>query len=264
MTDAADRSLPEPLRSFRPLASVLQPRLVEADAIVARYRQAAEGAGLSAVLDAIRIEFTYQSNAIEGNTLTLRETQLVIEGRSPAGEKPMRELYEARNHDRAIRLLDSTLNHRPTDEPIRERDLLDVHAAVLADIDNVSAGRYRAGRVLIAGTNYVPPGPHKFDTLMPALLAYAAAIDVHPLLRAAELHYNLVAVHPFVDGNGRTARLMASDLVRRHGYPYLIIDAGRRGEYLGALDEANAGRLEPFARFVIESAITSLGRVVGS
>ncbi len=157
-------------------------------------------------VEAMRVELTYHSNAIEGSTLSLRETQLVIEGHSPASGKSMRELYEARNHDRALRLVEAWAQQRPATAAITEREVLDVHAHVLADIDANAAGRLRSERVLIKGTRFVPPGAPKFDVLIPGLLGLANREGVHPVLQAAELHYNLVAVHPFNDGNGRTAR----------------------------------------------------------
>ena len=212
---------------------------------------------------ALRLELTYHSNAIEGNTLSLRETQLVLEGITPPGGKSIREVYEARNHERALGVVEAWASARPPRGPIVEADLLAVHGAVLADIDATSAGRFRSQRVLIAGTRSVPPGAHRFDELVPATLGLANQADVHPLLRAAELHYNLAAVHPFNDGNGRTARLMMNYLLLRHGFPLAIIEIGERGAYLTALDEANSGRLLPFTRLVIAATTRSLNRLVG-
>ena len=247
--------LPEPLQSFAGLAGPLASTLSRVDAMAGRYRaQRAAGRLLTNTVQAVRIELTYHSNAIEGNTLTLRETQLVIEGRSPAGERPLREVYEARNHDRALRRVEQWAAQRPGDALV-EADVLDVHALILADIDDAAAGRVRSERVRISGTGYVPPGSHRFAELVPATLAMANRADVHPVLRAAELHYNLVAIHPFLDGNGRTARLMTNHLLLRHGYPYAVIEVGQRGRYLAALDEANRGRLEPFAAVVVDALL---------
>jgi Fic family protein len=85
---------------------------------------------------------------------------------------------------------------------------------------------------------------------------------VHPVLAAAELHYNLVAIHPFIDGNGRTARLMMNHHLLRHGIPFAVIEINQRGKYLAALDEANHGRVEPFARVIAESLIRSIERML--
>lgn len=255
--------LPEPLQSFDAAAPALAAHLRHLDTLRDRY-QSAQNAGmvLPNSLEAIRVEMTYHSNAIEGNTLTLRETQLVIEGRSPAGNKPLRELYEARNHDRAIRMIEQrAADHLGT--PLTEQDLLEVHATVLADIDAQSAGRYRTERVLIKGTRFVPPGAHKFPALIPLILERAARSNVHPATAAAELHYNLVAVHPFNDGNGRTTRLMMNDLLLRHGYPITVIEVERRGEYLAALEDANAGNVAPFASFICSCIEHSALRLLG-
>jgi Fic family protein len=255
---------PEPLHAFDRLAGPMAEMLRRVDALAAEYLARSDaGQVLPNVREAIRVELTYHSNAIEGNTLTLRQTQLVIEGQSPAGERPMRELYEARNHDRALRLVERWAADRQATSPLTAADLLDVHAHVMADIDPGGAGRLRDHRVLITGTGFVPPGSHKFDVLLPALLALAMRPDVHPVLRAAELHYDCAAVHPFADGNGRTARLMMNYDLLRHGYPLAVIEVTRRGEYLAALDHANAGRLEPFATFVAESVERSIARAIG-
>jgi Fic family protein len=213
-------------------------------------------------LDALRIELTYHSNAIEGSTLTLRETQLVIEGHAPTSGKSLREVYEARNHDRALRTIESWARNR-SDHHIMESDLLAVHAMVLADIDEVWRGRYRDGRVLIKGTRFVPPSPLRFPELVPSALARANATSLHALVQAAELHYNLVAVHPFNDGNGRTARLMMNWQLLRRGFPICVIEVERRAEYLSALERANAGDPLQFGMFIVQAARRTLQRLLG-
>lgn len=257
-------TLPEPLLAFEVVSTAVEDALARVDRLQARY--AAErlaGRILPNAVEAIRVELTYHSNAIEGSTLTLRDTQLVIEGRTPAGGKPLREIYEARNHDRAIRAIEKWVAERPPLSPITEPDLLAVHAIVLADID-AAAGNFRTDRVLITGTGFVPPGSHKFAVLIPAMMDLADQPGVHPLIQAAELHYNLAAIHPFGDGNGRTARLMMNHQLLRHNFPHAIIDVGERGDYLTALDEANAGRWERFALFVAGSVERTIQKLVGT
>jgi Fic family protein len=254
--------IPEPLQRFDNLESTLSTALSRVDGLLAEYQTRQKtGRILPNSIEAIRVELTYNSNAIEGSTLTLRETQLVLEGVTPGG-KPIREIYEARNLDRALRLIEDWAANRP-DAPISERDLLDIHAIVLADIDAAAAGRFRIDRVLIKGTRFIPPGHHKFDQLIPALLDLANGKRTHPVLTAAELHYNLAAVHPFADGNGRTARLLMNLHLLRSGYGYTVIEVSRRADYLAALEEANAGRCEPFAKFIIESTEHTLNRLLG-
>lgn len=256
--------LPEPLQDFASAKGDLTPQLRRVDELRTRYQTARDtGRILPNTLEAVRVELTYHSNAIEGSTLTLRETQLVLEGRSPAGNKPMRELYEARNHDRALRMIESWAATR-AGQPISEQDLLEIHAQVLADIDPAAAGRFRTERVLIKGTRFVPPGAHKFPTLIPRLLEQANAPAIPAPLQAAEIHYNLVAVHPFNDGNGRTSRLFMNYLLLRTGYPLAVIEIERRGEYLAALEDANTGNPAPFAAFVLSSIEHSVQRLLGS
>lgn len=254
--------LPEPLRSFDELAQSLEPAIKAVDAAHASYSELRDaGRILPNSVEALRVELSYHSNAIEGSTLSLRETQLVIEGHAPTGGKTLREVYEARNHDRALRVVEEWAARNSGG--LTERDILDVHALVLADIDAASAGRFRSDRVLIKGTRFIPPGSQKFSVLVPRLLELANQPGVHPVLRAAELHYNLVAVHPFNDGNGRTARILMNHHLLRRGYPHSIIEVERRAEYLAALEEANAGRCERFALFTLESTERSIRRLIG-
>ncbi len=241
---------------------MLTPELRAVESVHARYRaERTAGRVLDNSVEALRVELTYHSNAIEGSTLSLRETQLVLEGYAPAGGKLLREIYEARNHDRALRRLERLAEDHP--RPLTEHDLLEIHAQVLADIDPQAAGRFRSGRVLIKGTRFIPPGSHKFDDLIPRLLELANAEGRPPALQAAELHYNLVAIHPFTDGNGRTARLLMNHHLLRHGYPLAVIEVGERAEYLSALESANDGRCKPFARFILRSVERSILRLIG-
>ncbi len=256
--------LPEPLRLFRGLADAMAPELRDVEADHARYREERDaGRILPNSVEALRVELTYHSNAIEGSTLSLRETQLVLEGQTPARSKPLREVYEARNHDRALRMLELWTQERLLASPLTEHDLLDIHSQVLADIDPVNAGRFRSARVLIKGTSFIPPGSHKFDDLIPKMLELANAEGVPTVLQGAELHYNLVAIHPFSDGNGRTARLLMNYHLLRHGYPHAIIEVGERAEYLEALEEANAGQCRRFAAFILWSIQRSIRRLIG-
>jgi Fic family protein len=261
----AKHDLPEPLQAFSGLADAVAPALRNLEAVYVKYREQKDaGRILGNSVEALRVELTYHSNAIEGSTLSLRETQLVIEGYAPTSGKTLREIYEARNHDRALREIELWGVRRPLQAGLTEQDILDVHAHVLADIAKSSAGCFRTDRVLIKGTRFVPPGSHKFDELVPKMLDLANQPAAHPVLQAAELHYNLVAIHPFADGNGRTARLLMNYHLLRRGYPHTIIEVEKRAEYLTALEEANAGRGERFAAFVLQSAQRSIERLIGS
>ena len=256
--------IPEPLLAFDDQAPEVRSALEKLDASHARYRSLVQrDAILPNSVDAVRVELTYHSNAIEGSTLTLRETQLILEGQTPAAGKSLREVYEARNHDRALRMVEQWAADRTEASPLSEGDLLAVHAQVMADIDPHAAGRLRSERVLIKGSRFVPPGSHRFGELIPAMLGRANAAGLHAAVQAAELHYNFVAIHPFNDGNGRTARLLMNYHLLRRGYPLTVIEVERRGEYLGALEEANAGRHGAFAAFIIGSIERSILRLIG-
>lgn len=260
----ATSAIPEPLLAFGDAVPEVRDALARIDAAKARYQATLDRGGvLPNSIEAMRVELTYHSNAIEGSTLTLRETQLILEGHTPSSTKPLREIYEARNHDRALRMIEDWAATRPPSDPLSEHDLLAVHAAVLADIDAHAAGRFRSERVLIKGTRFVPPGSHKFSELIPSMLALAARPGIHPALQAAELHYNLVAIHPFADGNGRTARLLMNYHLLRNGFPLAIIEIERRSEYLAALEHANAGKSDAFAAFVLNSLARSIDRLLG-
>jgi Fic family protein len=258
------QELPEPLLAFDSVSDLMAETLAALDAFRSRYAmELAAGRILPNTIEALRIELTYHSNAIEGNTLSLRDTQLVIEGHAPSGGKSMRELYEARNHDRALRTIEKWVLERPERAPLSEGDLREVHGMVLDDIDPASAGQFRTERVLISGTGFVPPGSQKFGAILPKMIELANRSGVHPVIQATELHYNVAAVHPFIDGNGRTARLMMNYMLLRHGYWHTIIDVAHRAEYLSVLDQANTGRFEPFAVFIARCVEQSHRKLTG-
>ncbi|MBI1324474.1 Fic family protein [bacterium] len=257
-------NLPEPLIDFSPAAQQLEQRLQALDRAWQRFEaelQAGKVARNS--LEAMRVELTYNSNAIEGNTLSLRETQLVLEGISPPGGKNLKEIYVARNHDTAFGKVETWIAERPPHDALTLQDLLDIHKIVMRDIDP-AAGGLRTGRVLIKGTRFVPPGGHPFDELIPAMLDLANRTrGLHPAIQAAELHYNFVAIHPFSDGNGRTARLLMNYWLMQRRFPVTIIDVADRAEYLNTLELANKGDCVPFASFVANCIEHSIHRLIG-
>ena len=141
--------LPEPLQDFARIAPAMFERVDELHRVYLEHHGA--GRILPNTLEAMRVELTYHSNAIEGSTLTLRDTQLVIEGREPNSGKSLGEIYEARNHDRALRQIESWTSERRGE--LSESDILALHAAVMADIDRTGAGQFRGDRVLISDTD---------------------------------------------------------------------------------------------------------------
>ena len=187
-----------------------------------------------------RVELTYTSNAIEGNTLTRRETAVVIEKGLTVGGKSLREHLEATNHARAIDAVYLLIKKRPSQ--LASHDLLSLHTLILRGIDDANAGRYRNIPIRISGSAVVMPNPLKVPDLMEEFMRWLTARNsLHPVAFAGEAHYRLVTVHPFVDGNGRTARLLMNLLLLMRGYPPAIIHPRERLAYIGALEKAQLG-----------------------
>lgn len=222
------------------------------------------------VRDALLVEYAYESNRIEGNTLTLRETDLVIHKGLTVGGKSMREHLEAINHHEASLLLLDLVRRQ---EPLSERVLRQLHALVLHGIDHENAGRYRTVPVLISGSRHVPPDPLQVAPLVESVFDQFPSWEkaMHPVVLAAELHERIATIHPFVDGNGRTARLSMNLVLLRAGYPLANIpgDTSSRLGYYDALEACNLnGSREGFhtliAGYVLSSAQRLLALVEGS
>lgn len=186
------------------------------------------------------VELTYTSNAIEGNTLTRMETALVIEKGITVEGKSLQEHLEAINHKKAleeIRKLAKT-GH----QFIEERDISNIHGLILKGINDAWAGRYRQVPVRISGSNVVLPNYVKVPSLMKDFMRWLQSIaGEHPVKIAADAHYKLVSIHPFVDGNGRTSRLLMDLILITHGYPPAIIRKEERRRYLQSIEEAQMG-----------------------
>ena len=194
---------------------------------------------LRTLQEKINLEWTYNSNGIEGNTLTLRETQVVLEGITVGG-KSIKEHLEAINHEHAILFLNDLVKD---DDPITEWNIKNIHTLILKEIDNENAGRYRSENVTIKGATHIPPDFVKVPELMEKLiLNYKTWNKYHPIIRATLLHGELVKIHPFVDGNGRTSRLIMNLDLMKHGFNPVIIKKENRLQYYEALDKANTTR----------------------
>jgi Fic family protein len=203
------------------------------------------------------VEWTYHSNAIEGSTLTLRETEVVLHDGLTIGGKTVREHLEALNHKHAIDFVEAIATGA---EPIAERTLRQIHALVLKGIDDDEAGRYRRGQVRISGSDFIPPDPAAVPGLMRDFVAEPTTDLPHlsPVESAALAHFKLVDIHPFTDGNGRTARLLMNLLLLRAGYPPAIVRREDRLTYYAALDDARAGNTAPFVALMAEAVERSL------
>lgn len=204
------------------------------------------------------VELTYTSNAIEGNTLTRKETALVVEKGLTVSGKSLSEHLEATNHAKALCQI-MELAHSKTSE-LTESMLLDVHAVILRGINDHHAGRYRSVPVRISGSMVVLPNPLKVPDLMGEFIQRITSDKAsHPVVLAAEAHYQLVTIHPFVDGNGRTARLLMNLILMQHGYPPALIRTQDRLRYIQSLETAQlGGSKDAFYRLILESVNRSL------
>jgi len=180
------------------------------------------------------LDWTYHSNAIEGNTLTLRETKVVLEGITIGG-KSVNEHLEAINHKDAILFLEDLVKK---ENKLTLRDIKDIHRLVLKEIDKTNAGSLRLENVRISGATHIPPDylkvPEELEKLM---INYKNWQNLHHIIRAGLLHGEFVKVHPFIDGNGRTSRLLMNFEVMKYGFPPIIIKKEKRFEYYDALDK---------------------------
>lgn len=182
-----------------------------------------------------RVELTYASNAIEGNTLTRSETALVVEKGLTVRGKSLREHLEAVNHAEALDYV-ATLAREP-DRPITRHDILSLHSLILGRIDDENAGRFRTIQVRIAGTEVVLPGPIQVAPLMEDFISWLNAPHAgHTAQYAADAHLRFVTIHPFVDGNGRLGRLLMNLVLMRGGYPPALVRKEDREEYIASLE----------------------------
>ena len=208
--------------------------------------------------NAINLEWTYNSNGIEGNTLTLKETKVVLEGITIGG-KSVKEHLEAINHENAIEYLEGLTKDK---SEISEWNIKELHQLVLKGIDDDNAGRYRNHNVIISGAKHRPPEYIKVPELMEKLMMnYDDWDKYHPIIRAALLHGELVKIHPFIDGNGRISRLIMNMDLMRNRYVPVIIKKDNRLKYYEALDKAHTtGDYTDFVKIVTEAENEMLDR----
>lgn len=199
-----------------------------------------------------KIGLTYSSNALEGNSLTETETKVVLEDGITIGGKPLKDHLEALGHEEAFDAIDRWLN-----KPLTEAIIYECHRLFYYRIDPEQAGRYRDRQVFVSGSTYTFSSAEKVPAQMNTLIQKWQALEanLHPVLKSAWLHYHFVAIHPFVDGNGRTARLLMNLILLQYGYPVAIIPPVNRVRYLEAIHAYNKGNEEPFFEFIIETVI---------
>jgi Fic family protein len=204
--------------------------------------------------DEMRLLHTYNSNAIEGNTLTLSETKLVLEEGITVGGKTLREHLEATNNAQGYDLI-VRLAHE--EAPISHVTIQQIHEIVTRGILE-NAGRYRTRNVKITGAARSPTDWKRIVREMDDMIAFIAQDDRPVVEMAAYLHYRFVAIHPFTDGNGRVARLLTNLYLIRHGYPPIVLDQKNRQQYYLALREADKGDRELFISFIAKAVNDSL------
>ncbi len=211
---------------------------------------------LNSLRENLILEWTYNSNAIEGNTLTLQETKVVMEGITIGG-KSLREHFEVINHREAIFFVESIVNNQ---EPLTEWQIKSIHNLVLKNIDNKNAGIYRKENVLISGAKHIPPDYFFVSEQMEELINwYNNNNNLNPIEKAALLHTIFVKIHPFIDGNGRTARLLLNFELMKNDYLPVIIKKENRLEYYETLDKAHStGECSDFINIIAKLEIEML------
>ena len=214
------------------------------------------------IVQALELEYTFESNRIEGNTLTLRETDLVINKGLTISGKSMREHLEAINHQEAIAYIKHLMVKNTS---LNEREVLSIHNLILRGINPEDAGRYRRVQVMIKGSSHMPPQPFLVSKEMEDFFIWYETnkTSLHPIVLAAELHERIVSIHPFIDGNGRTSRLIMNLILLQNGYIIANIkgDYDNRMRYYNALETAQTkNNKEDFLLFVAQIEKESLER----
>ena len=202
----------------------------------------------------MRLLHTYHSNAIEGNTLTLPETKLVLEAGITIGGKSLREHLEATNNARAFDLIENMATKK---KKIEHAVIQHIHEVVMAGILE-DAGKYRTRNVRITGADKTPPDWSKVTRQMDELTEKIAQYKGHPVEVTSFLHHGFVRIHPFIDGNGRVARLLTNLYLIARGYPPVVLKVEDRGKYYRFLRAADAGNFGLFVNFIAKAVNDSL------
>lgn len=240
------------------LSSIVKTRLEEKLAKLNKLRPLPKSA-IQKLREKFQIEMTYNSNAIEGNSLTLRETFLVINEGITIKGKPLKDHLEAKDHYAALEYLYDLID-KDKKHTVSEMLIKNLHQIILQETDKEWAGRYRNANVIIGGAKHTPPDalhvPQKMHDLIRWLISQKDKVNVIEL--SALLHHKLVHIHPFFDGNGRTARLTMNLFLMQAGYPLVVIMKNDRKKYYDVLDKADSGMYEPLVKFVAQSVERTL------
>lgn len=211
---------------------------------------------LKSLDDYFRIGFTYSSNALEGNTLTISETKILLEDGITVGGRPLKDCYEAVGHGSAYDFMLELA--RQEDMDITEETIKKLHRLFYQKVNADQAGQYRSIQVYISGTEYIPPAPDEIPRRMAQLIdrIHSSNIALHPIELAAMAHKCLVDIHPFIDGNGRTARLLMNLILVNAGYGVVSVPPVWRNDYINALSASRRlNDMEPFCKLITECVI---------
>lgn len=205
------------------------------------------------------LEMTFNSNAIEGNKLTLKETYLVINDGITVKGKSLKDHLEAKNHHEALHFLFELIEHEKK-QTVSERLIRSLQQLVVKDIEDNDAGKYRQGDVMITGSKHKPPSAYQVPQLMEELIGWVkkSSNKLHPVELAALAHHKLVHIHPFTDGNGRTARLFMNLILMQKGYPLVIILKNDRKKYYRVLEKADSGQKNDLEKFIAQAVERSM------
>lgn len=238
-------------------------RLAELDERVRKFREAGEldAEGRHELSRFFKVRTIYNSNAIEGNSLDEGETQRVIEQGMTIAGRSMKDHLEAHNLSDALDFLESLARGM---EPITEHDIRQIHALILHKIDDENAGVYRKGEVEVTGSDFKPTSymevPHEMQEFNDWFQQVSSReIEFNPVALAAAAHAWFVQIHPFIDGNGRTARILLNIIMMRYNYPIPVITTDERQRYYDALEASQWSELTPFISLIYEDILESLG-----
>jgi Fic family protein len=245
------------------MKTVVKTVLQQADTLKHRLQTARplNDEALKKIKAAFEMEYTYESNRIEGNTLTLQETALIVSEGVTIGGKSVKEHLEAINHAQAVEFIKEIA---AADIEITERTIKEIHALVLHGINREQAGQYRNVPVMIVGSRHIPPQPYLIAPQMENfILGYKQmeADGAHLILIAAYLHDELVKIHPFIDGNGRTSRLLMNLYLISKGYTITTLKGDNEAKlaYYTALETSHVENdKEPFNLLVATAVKNSL------
>lgn len=202
----------------------------------------------------MEIAYTYNSNAIEGNTLTLQETRLVIQEGLTVSGKSLIEHLEAKNHPKAIAYIENMIDNK-----IKEQNILELHNILFTGYCE-NPGNYRNSQVYITGSDFMPPPAFEIPELISSLVEWVNnnPQELRPIELAALFHHKLVSIHPFDDGNGRIGRLIMNLLLIKKGYPLTVVKQVDRKKYYDSLKKADAENFRPLVNFTARCVEQSL------